>query len=211
MKTIALFGASGRTGQHVLAQALEAGYSVRVLARRPDSIRLSPPTLTVIEGDVLNPSDVERTVDGADVVVSVFGHVKGSPATVQTDGTGNIMAAMKKHGLKRIVSLSGGGLRFEEKDKPKVPDTIIRLLLKLLSPAVLRDAEGHGALLKASDLDWTIVRGPMLTDGVRAGQYRVGWVGVNASRKIARADLAAFILSQVTDDSFYAQLPFVSY
>lgn len=194
----------------MLAQALEAGHSVRALARRPESIDTSHERLTVIAGDVLDAAAVRETVRGADVVVSVFGQVKGSPPTLQTDGTQNIVDAMGAQGIRRIISLSGGGLPAEGHDQPKTPDTIIKWLLKRISPQVLADAEGHLAVLRASGLDFTVVRGPRLTDAEPTGQYRVGWVGVNASTQIARGDLARFILTQLDDEQFIGELPFVS-
>ncbi len=210
LRTIALFGATGKTGRHVLAQALEAGHTVRALARRPESIDTTHDRLTVIAGDVLDAAAVRETVRGADVVVSVFGQVKGSPPTLQTDGTQNIVDAMGAQGIRRIISLSGGGLPAEGHDQPKTPDKIIKWLLQRISPQVLADAEGHLAVLRASGLDFTVVRGPRLTDAEPTGQYRVGWVGVNASTQIARGDLARFILTQVDDPQFIGELPFVS-
>lgn len=209
-RIVALFGATGKTGRHVLAQALEAGHTVRALARRPESIETTHERLTVIAGDVLDAAAVRETVRGADVVVSVFGQVKGSPHTLQTEGTQNIVDAMRDEGIQRIISLSGGGLPAEQHDQPKTPDRIITWLLKRLSPQVLADAEGHLAVLKASGLDWTVARGPRLTDAPATGSYRVGWVGVNASTQIARADLATFILTQLDDTTFVHELPFVS-
>ena len=208
-RTLALFGATGKTGRHVLAQALEAGHSVRALARRPEALDAHE-RLTVAAGDVRDRDAVRETVRGSDAVVSVFGQVKGSPPTLQTEGTQAIVDAMAEQGIRRIISLSGGGLPAEEHDQPKVPDRIIRWLLRRLSPAVLDDAIAHLAVLRASGLDWTVVRGPRLTDAPATGSYRVGWVGVNASTQIARADLARFILTQLDDDTFVHELPFVS-
>ena len=208
MTTIALFGATGRTGRHVLGQALAAGHTVRVLSRRADTIAADGRVTTIV-GDVLDPAAVSRTVQGADAVISVFGQVKGSPPTLQTRGTELIVYAMHEHKLRRLISLSGGGLPAPQ-DKPKTADRIIRLLLRRLSPQVLDDAISHLEVLRRSGLDWTVVRGPRLTDGPATGTYRVGWVGVNASTQIARADLARFILTQLEDDRFVHELPFVS-
>jgi len=177
--------------------------------RNPGKLDLKHPNLTVLQGDVLSSGDVQRTVEGTDAVVSVFGHVKGSPATLQTDGTRNIVTAMKNAGIRKIISLSGGGLPFE-KDEPKFPDRLIRGIMKLFVPNILADAEAHAEVLKQSGLEWVIVRGPRLNDGPHTGAYRVGWVGVNASTKVSRADLADFILKQVTDSRFVGQMPFVS-
>ena len=209
-RTIALFGGTGKTGRHVLAQALAAGHTVRALARRPESIETTRELLTVLAGDVLDAAAVRETVRGADVVVSVFGQVKGSSPTLQTDGTQNIVDAMAAEGIRRIISLSGGGLPAEQHDRPKAPDKIIKWLLQRISPQVLADAESHLAVLEKSGLDWTVARGPRLTDAPATGSYRVGWVGVNASTQIARADLATFILTQLDDTTFVHELPFVS-
>ncbi|CAN5908989.1 NAD(P)H-binding protein [soil metagenome] len=210
MKKIALFGGSGKTGQQFLAQALADNYEVKALVRTPAKLGLQHPNLVVVQGDVLNPADVEKTVQGTDLVVSLFGQVKGSPKNLQTEGTRHIVEAMKKHGLRRILSLSGGGLPYP-KDQPKLPDHLIRLLMRVAVPDLLKDAKEHAEVLRQSGLDWTIVRGPMLTDREQKGQYRVGWVGVNASTQIGRADLADFILQQVEEDRFVHQMPFVSY
>lgn len=210
MKKIALFGATGKTGQYFLADALAAGYSVKALARSPERLTETHDRLEVIPGDVLDEAAVRKTVAGTDIVVSLFGHVKGSPKWLQTDGTHHILGAMEHHGVDKIISLSGGGLPFE-KDEPKFPDHMIRFIMKVAVPKVLNDAVRHAELLKKSQAKWIIVRGPRLTMEAAKGDYRIGWVGVNASTSIGRADLADFILKQVEDDTFIYQMPFVSY
>ncbi|TXD80721.1 NAD-dependent epimerase/dehydratase family protein [Subsaximicrobium wynnwilliamsii] len=103
-KKIALFGASGQTGQHFLELALERGSEVKALARNPKSISQVNPNFEVYMGDVLNIDDVRQVIEDADIVVSLFGHVKGSPEWLQTDGTKNIVQAMKEKNIKRIIS-----------------------------------------------------------------------------------------------------------
>lgn len=211
MKKIALFGSSGQTGQQFLIQALAAGYSIKALVRNLDSISQKSDKLLLIQGDVLNVSDVEKTVEGCDLVISLFGHVKNSPEWLQSDGTTNIIKAMKKFKVSKIISLSGGGLPFPEKDEPKFMDYVIRTIMKIAVPKVLNDAIKHADLLKNSGLKWSIVRGPRLTNEPKIGKYRVGWVGVDASSKVGRADLADFIVAQIEDDTFNYQMPFISY
>jgi putative NADH-flavin reductase len=210
-KRIALFGASGQTGQAFLDKALQAGHTVKALVRTPGKIQQSHANLHVIQGDVLNATDVAQVVKDTDIVVSLFGHVKGSPEWLQTNGTKHIIAAMKKEGIHRIISLSGGGLPYPEKDEPKFADKMIRFVMKVGFAKVLNDAIAHHEVLEKSGLDWTIVRGPRLTNGEEKGTYRVGWVGVNAGTSISRADLADFILKQVGSEEFVEDMPFVSY
>lgn len=211
MKTIAVFGGSGQTGQHFIQQALAQGYAIKALVRNSTKLILKDPLLEIIQGDVLDRMAVEKTVIGSSVVVSLFGHVKGSPARLQTNGTSLIVDAMKKYEVDKIISLSGGGLPFPEKDEPKFADKMIRTIMRIAVPKVLDDAIEHHQVLVKSGLQWIIVRGPRLSNAAPRGSYRVGWVGVNASTQIARADLADFILKQVDDDQFLYQMPFVSY
>ncbi len=211
MKRIALLGATGQTGKEFLRVALAAGYRVKALVRTPAKLKIQHENLEVMQGDVLNAADVRVLTENTDVVVSLFGHVKGSPAGLQTDGTRNIVSAMQQENINKIISLSGGGLPYPEKDEPKFADKAIRFIMKIAVPKILNDAINHHKVLKESGLDWIIVRAPRLTNDPRKGTYRVGWVGVNASTKISRADLADFILTQIEDDTFVRQMPFVSY
>ncbi len=211
MTTVALFGATGKTGRRVLDRLLAGGFHVRALVRDPGKIDTSAGgRLTILTGSVLDRDAVDRTIAGSDVVLSLFGHVKDSPPTLQTDGTQLIVDAMKRHGVRRIVSLSGGGLSADGVDQPKAADHIIRFLLRVLSGKILADAEGHLRVLQESGLDWTVVRAPRLLDTPGVGHYRVGWVGVNGSTKISRDDFADFVVTQVHDRTFVGQMPFVS-
>lgn len=212
MKKIALFGASGQSGMEFLKIALEHNFSLKALVRNPENFSgAGRQELEIVKGDVLNMDDVEKTIEGCDVVVSLFGHVKGSPEWLQTNGTKNILTAMEKVGVEKIISLSGGGVPYPEKDEPKFLDNMIRFIMKIAVPKVLNDAIEHHQVLKKSNAKWIVVRAPRLTNEVKKGSYRVGWVGVNGSTKISRADLADFILKQVDDDQYLFQMPFVSY
>lgn len=211
MKKIAVLGASGRTGKEFVKQALAAGFEVKALVRKVQSVPEFKDQIELIEGDVLDSIKVDSLVSGCDIVVSLFGHVKGSPEWLQTNGTDIIIKSMNKYKIKRIISLSGGGLPFPEKDKPKLIDHLIRGIMKVAVPKVLNDAIAHHKRLEQSDLDWIIVRGPRLTLGEKTGKYRIGWVGVNSGTQISRADLADFILKQVQHFEFSKQMPFVSY
>jgi putative NADH-flavin reductase len=209
-KKIALIGASGQTGQQFLELALAKGHIVKTLARNPKSIIQNSPDLEIVSSDVLNYDDVDNINEGTDIVVNLFGHAKGSQEWLQTDGTKNIIRAMKNHNVGRIISLSGGVLPFPEKDKPKFADRLIRTIMKIAVPKILYNAIKHHEVLQKSDLKWSIVRAPRLTNDQKTGNYRIGWVGINASTKIGRADLADFMLTQVEDENFNFQMPFVS-
>ncbi len=193
-----------------MEQALAAGHEVRALVRDPLKLQIGHGRLVVIRGDVLDTAKVDETVAGTDAVLSVLGQTKTSPKDVQTRGTENIVAAMQKHGVRRLVSLTGAGVR-DPRDEPKLVDRAITFLLKRLQPDVLEDGVRHAEAIKASGLEWVIVRGPRLTEGSKKGEYRVGMVGKNSGTQISRADLAEFMLGQLTTDAHLRQMPVVSY
>ena len=210
MTIIALFGATGKTGTHILSQALQKGYQVRALVRDTAKLTVVHPHLTVVQGDALVAADVEKTIQGSDVIISALGHVKNSPAWIQTDATKNMVAAMKKYGVKKIISLSGAGVPFE-KDKPKFIDNLVRTIMQLTVPSILNDGIEHAKVLQNSGLDWIVVRGPMLKDGAKKGGYKVTFVDKKSGISINRADLAEFMLAQIDDNTYLKQMPVVSY
>ncbi|WP_420459631.1 NAD(P)-dependent oxidoreductase [Neolewinella sp.] len=207
---IALFGGSGRTGVEFIPRALEAGHQLHVLARSPEKLPYADPALTITGGDVLNRDDVAKVIQGSEVVVSLLGQTSGGRKDVQTVGTGHMVSAMKTAGVGRIISMSGGGLPYE-KDEPKVIDKVFRGVMGVFFRGVIKDAKDHAAVLRGSDLDWTIVRAPRLVDEPDQGNYKVGYVGTTGGNKISRGDVADFIL-KVTDEGSYKQdMPFVSW
>ena len=207
---IAIFGASGRSGRPLVEQALAAGHEVRALVRNPSKLRIRHKRLAVIRGDVLDSAKVEKTIAGADAVLGALGQTKGSTSEVQTQGTENSVAAVERHGVRRLVSLTGVGVR-DPRDEPKLADRAVTFLLRRLQPNVLEDGVRHAEVIKTSGLEWVIVRGPRLTEGPKKGEYRVGMVGKNSGTRISRADLTEFMLGQLTVDTHLRQMPVVSY
>ena len=208
---LAILGATGKTGRPLVEQALAQGHEVTALVRTPAKLAVQSDDLRVVQGDATDAMDVDRVVIGADAVLSALGHAKGSPNDVQTVATEHIVAAMKRRGVTRLVSLTGAGVR-DPNDAPKFADKVIRFLLKTFAGKVLEDAENHAEVLRQhDDIDWVMVRGPRLTNGPHTGEYRVGYVGKNSSTQISHADTADFMLTQLTDDTYLHQAPVVSY
>lgn len=205
---LAIFGGSGRTGQHLIQQALEAGHRVVALARTPSKIRTQHPNLKVIAGDILDRACVEETLRGADAVLSALGPSSNKPEFIVSMGMAHILSAMQMHNVERIVTVTGAGVR-DPNDRPKFVDRFFGLVLRLASGNVLADSQRAVDLVRGSDRAWTIVRGPMLTDQPATGNLRVGYVG-DISPRLSRADLAGFMLKQVTDTTYLRKMPAIS-
>lgn len=209
-RTVAIFGGSGKTGRHLVQQALASGYRVAVLARSPDKLEhLQHDRLRIVQGDVLDAVAVSATVEGAEAVLSTLGPTKNTPDHQVSRGTAHIIAAMREHGVRRVVVSAGAGVGGEG-DEPKLINHLISFALKLAARHVLDDMTRTVAAVRASDLDWTVVRVPMLTDDPATGSVRVGHVGVNTGPRIARADMARFMLEQVDDRAHLRASPVIS-
>lgn len=206
---LTLFGATGRTGRHLLEQALAAGHDVTILARDPSKVAAESPRLTVLEGGLRDTAQIEQAVAGADAVLSVLGPRENKPTFEITQGTETIMAAMKKHGVRRLIVSAGAGVG-DPNDSPGLFNHLINFLLKAVSRYVYEDMVKVVAAVRASDLDWTIVRVPMLTDDPPTGLVKVGYVGKGMGPRISRADMADFMLRQLTDDTYIRQAPAIS-
>jgi putative NADH-flavin reductase len=197
---LAVFGATGGTGLALLRTALAAGHTVTAAARNPDRILVDDRRLRRVRADVLDPASLDGTLDGADAVLSALGTADGRrPTTVYSAGTGNILAAMRRRGTRRFVGVSA---------LPVTPRTEVGALERLLVYPLLDRFFGESyadmgrmeELLRRSDVDWTVVRPPRLTDGPATGRYRLA-VGhhLRGARTISRADLAAAMLQLVDD------------
>ena len=197
-KTIALFGATGGTGREILQQALARGYTVRALARTPDKLAPAPDGLTIIQGDVLDPTPVAETVAGCDAVVVTLGNTSGNPDFVVSDGTRQILAAMTGQGIRRLLVVTSLGVG---DSKDQVP-LAFKLLMKAALRKVMEDKERQETLVRASGLDWTIIRPGGLVDGPVTGDYRVGTDKSLKAGRVARADVAAFLLDQLESDKY---------
>jgi putative NADH-flavin reductase len=207
---IVVFGATGRTGIPLVQQALDAGHDVVAFARTPSKLPLQGARLTVVQGDVMAAADVERAfAGGADAVASVLAPTKDAPANLLPTAAANIVAAMQQHDARRLVYMTGAGVEMPG-DQPKLFNHIIKFALKTMAGDVLRQSVAAVEIVRSSGLEWVIVRAPMLTDGPRSGQYRVGMVGVNTGPRLSRADAADFILRQLESAAYAGQAPVVS-
>lgn len=207
---IVVFGASGGTGIKIVEQALAAGDVVTAFVRNPAKLGLQHANLTLFQGDVMDPAAVASAVVGQDAVISALGPSRPPVPGMMETAAGNIIAAMRQHGVRRLISTTGAGVR-DPQDRPKLVDHLLKGLLTLVAGAVLRDSAANVAVIRGSDLDWTIVRFPRLTDGPRTGRYRVGYLGKDSGTQLARADGADFTLKELRAGNYIRQMPVVSY
>lgn len=204
---IAVFGATGGTGQQVVQQALAAGHSVTALVRDPSRLAAQDERLTVVEGDVLDRAKVDETVSGADAVIVSLGNTSNNPDYIVSRGTEVIVDSMTAAGKPmRLIVVSSLGVG-ESRDQ--VPFAFKMLMNTVLKKA-MDDKERQEALVKASGFDWIIVRPGGLTNGPATGSYKAGVDVKLTAGQVSRADVAAFVLLQLDDDTYLHQAPAIT-
>jgi putative NADH-flavin reductase len=206
--SIVVFGANGPTGRLLVAHALAAGHQVIAVTRRPDKFPQQHPNLTVARADVLDASAVEGIVSGADAILSTLGAPYGrKQVAVYSVGARNILTAMERHQVRRIVVVSSSatdpkpyadaGFFFNRVVQPFV--------VNVLGKTVYEDMRRMEELIRNSEVDWTIVRPSGLFDADFVSDYELAENHI-AGRFTARSDLAAAMLAQIDDERYVRKI-----
>jgi putative NADH-flavin reductase len=203
-----IFGSTGSIGRHLVSQALQSGHKVTAFARKPSKLAIKHDNLNVILGDAMDFSSVEKAVPGHNAVLCSLG--AGAKGIVRSEGTKNIVRAMQKTNVSRFICQSSlgvgeswGNLNFFWK----------YVMFKGLLRQTYADHVVQENFVKQSPLDWTIVRPAAFTDGEHTGEYRHGFLSTDRAikLKISRADVADFMLKQLTDNTYLQKSPGLSY
>ena len=204
---VAVFGATGGTGKEIVKQLLAAGHEVTALVRDSSKVKDKEDKLYIVVGDVLDVHKVEEALAATDAAICSLGNSSNNPDDVVSKGTENIVASMNKQGISRLVVVSSMG----------VGDSIdqVSRSFKMLTRTVLRksieDKERQERIVKDSELDWVIIRPSGLSNGPATGAYQLGTEKTIEAGQISRADVAACVINQLTDDTFLGQTPAVTY
>ncbi|MPZ81831.1 MAG: NAD(P)H-binding protein [Actinophytocola sp.] len=209
---LAVFGATGGTGRSVVEQALDVGDKVTVLARRPEALGGPAARINVVAGDVLDPAAVGRAVEGAEVVISALGiGMHRHATTVYSQGTANIVDAMRTEGVRRLVVVSTSSLEIPA--PRRVAEWFIaRFLLHRILAKPYADMALMEERVRASDVDWTLVRAARLTKGAVTGVYRsASGEKLRGCWSISRADVAHYLLTHAADASTFRRTVEIAY
>ena len=211
---ILLFGATGRSGKLILQKALADGHKVTAIVR--DASDFSDSKATIVEGSPYDAETVELAMKDCDAVICTLNISRvsdnpwaklRSPEDLISKSISNALAAMKKSGVKRVITLSVIGI-----DDPKSLPFIARLFLfKTNIKYAMWDHARQEKVLAASDVDWTAIRLPMLTD--KGGEAKV-LVNMNddtpLKSAINRQSLSRFVLDILSDSKYYQKIIAVS-
>jgi putative NADH-flavin reductase len=209
MATILVIGASKGIGLETVKAGLAAGHEVRAFARSADKIEISNPKLKKIAGDALRRADVESVLDGTDAVIQSLGVASPQElifgTTLFSKSTTMLVEAMQSAGVRRLIAVTGAGAG---NSRGRISPLYDYLLFPLLLQRVYSDKDIAEDAIIASGLDWTIVRPGGLTNGAPTGRYHAyplmkDWRG----GFISRADVADYLVKQVSDTSMIGKTP----
>lgn len=200
---LAVFGATGKSGQALVEQAIAAGHEVTALARSPDKIAART-GLNIVAGSAQDAAAVRATLAGCDAAISLLGNFNRKPNTEMSDATRVIVEAMTADGPRRLVVVTtiGVGDSFAP-----LRSLMFKGIIRFVAKEMWRDRERQEAVVSASALDWTIIRPGGLTDVAATGRWTLIDSGGAQPRKvsIARADLATALLAAVAEPALSRQ------
>ena len=214
---IVVFGATGGTGRALVRQALAQGRTVTAVGRDEARLRAAfadvPDGSAVVPvvGDVADGQTVARAVQGQDVVFDALGPRKGDDPAALTEALRQIVHAMQRSGPRRLLLVSGAGIRVAGDRKP-LPDRIVSALVRRLNRRDVEEKEAQLALLvRTPQLDWTVVRPPRLVDRPGTGKpLAADPHTIAGGRMVPYADLAAFLLREADERRFVRRSVFVA-
>ncbi|MEH6304690.1 NAD(P)-binding oxidoreductase [Olivibacter sp. CPCC 100613] len=197
---LVVFGSTGSIGKLIVKQALQEGHHVTAFTRSPQKLQeIANPLLRIFKGDLNDSKTIQEAVKNQDAVLCAIGD--GNKGGIRASGTRNIIDAMEQEGIRRLICEttlglgdSAGNLNFFWK----------HVMFGLFLKKAFKDHQLQEHYLLTSNLDYTIVRPSAFTDGVRTDRYKIGFGASEKglSLKIARADVASFMLNQVAQNEY---------
>ncbi|MEM7273411.1 MAG: NAD(P)-binding oxidoreductase [Actinomycetota bacterium] len=192
-RKILVVGATGGSGRAAVDALTEAGHHVTAFSRSAEAVFGDHPEVTAIDGDVMNPADVDRAVAGHDAVVVTLGITENpirvrllgparTPLDVRSTGTGNVTDAMHAHGVDRLVVQSSYGIGPTRRHLG-LRD---RLFFAVLVKNQMADTELQEQVVRSSGLDWTLMQPVHLTDATPHAAAVLSTTGETGAMKVSR-------------------------
>lgn len=211
---VTVFGATGAIGSRTVEELLDRGHTVTAYARNPAKV---PATwaergVRVVVGEITDAAAIDQAVAGAQAVVSALGPSMDRKATglPLVEGTGHILAAMKRHGVSRYIGHATPAI-LDPREKPTPLTRFIGFMPRTFMPRAYEEIRGMTGPIMGSDLAWTIVRFIAPKDTPKQARLRVGFFGTDKlGFAVSRADIAAFTAAQVDDDTYLLRAPAIS-
>lgn len=206
---VAIIGGTGKVGRRIAAQALQKGYQVRMLVRDPEKLRQLDKRIEAVEGSIQDLEAIRILLTDCGTVINTFGQpYKDKP--IYSESTNNILDIMKEFKISRYIGVTGGSLTIEG-DKKSVWNRIGAKLFEIFLSSMIEDKKREWEILNdTTHIDWTLIRLPFIIDGTKTAHIKENLIDMPGT-KITNQDIAAFIISQITDLQYVKKAPFISH
>ena len=204
---IAVLGGGGKTGKYLVTQLLSQGYHLKLLLRNPQNFHLKSPLLEIFKGDAIDPAAIHSLLINCQAVISTVGQRKDEPL-VASQATLNVLRAMKECGIQRYILLAGINVDTPF-DKKGTETKHATEWMKNNFPLIHADRQKAYSILSASYVDWNLVRVPLI-EFTDAGGKTIASVDDCPGSKISAADIAQFMIDQLTDITYIGKAPFIA-
>jgi putative NADH-flavin reductase len=189
-------------GQILIRRGLNEGHEIVAYARHPEKLQIDDSRLSVLPGELDDDEGIIEAVTGADAVIEGVGS--------QSDGTRRIVTALGNVKVQRFVVVSTCSVT-DPADLPDIKHRALVRMVKTAAPGPYKEVRAAADFVRASHLDWTLVRVARLTNNPATGNIKVGYYGDGkVGLSISRADMAAFLLGQTTDNQYIRRAPAIS-
>lgn len=203
---VLVIGATGKTGGHLVKQLLEAGHEVTAFCRNPAGLAIQHESLRTAKGEARDAASLERAVEGQDAVLVAFGPRSIKKDDLQEALMRNLVTAMERHGVTRLVNLSALGAG----DSGRYSPWIWKIIMGTLLRNVFLDKDRGEAIMLASSLDYVNVRPGQLLDAPARGAVKASLEG-GLKPQMTREDLASFMIAQLLANDWLRKSPLIGY
>jgi putative NADH-flavin reductase len=203
----AVLGGSGKSGTYLVRHLLNQQLAVKMLHRNPENVNIQNPLLEIIKGDARDPLAVQSLIEGCQSVISTMGQPKGEPP-IFCDATRNVIRAMNLFQIKRYIVTTGLNVDTPI-DKKSEYTAAATEWMKTNYPKTTTDKQIEWSVLNSSDLDWTLVRLPLVELTDVKNELQISLVDC-PGEKISATSLAIFLIDQLNDKTYYRQSPFIA-
>ena len=204
---IAILGGGGRTGKFLVTELLQQGYALKLLLRAPENFPIQHHLIEIIKGDATDPQAIHDLLKDCDAIISTLGQRQGEPM-VASQATQHILKVMGKNKIRRYILVAGINIDTPS-DKKSMQTLAATAYMKSNFPTIQEDRQKAYSLLSDCDLDWTLVRVPMIEFSHEKQALKVSLEDCLGS-KITAGSIASFLVQQLQDDRYTRGAPFIS-
>ena len=204
---LAILGGTGKSGKYLVKELLSRGFHLKLLLRTPENFQLKSPLIEIVKGDARDYESVRSLANGCNAVISTLGQPRGE-ASIFSQATINVLQAIAEYEIKRYIVTTGLNVDTPF-DKKGAKTKVATEWMKSNYPKTTLDKQVEFDILSKSDIDWTLVRLPMIEQTDERREVIVSLEDCPGDN-ISATDLAFFLIDQLSSDTYVQQSPFIA-